>query len=284
MKVQILDTDALRQIDPLVLSRVAVAEGWRQIEPFGRCSDIFGGEGLPEIIIPRTSDLGDYPKIVEGLMRVFAEKTGEDQLTLYERFRAANHDRVQFVASHIQGRGAFGLSNAVTAMGLVRDVVLVAAASVTRPRRVYSARALRGADPLISKFCLHQTDTCGFSMTLSYRPAPPTPQVISERQVVVRLLHALQAIRLSGQKATVYGQKMYTHLVRHGVSANLCEALARMINQMGPVGVHISWAPLYPTYEPNTHFGLSGLDVGVLRTIAKRYRRPSARLRDLLRI
>lgn len=284
MKVQIQDNDALREIDPLALLHVATAEGWRYVEPFGRSADVFAAEGLAELTIPRTRELGDYPRVVRGVIEVICRKTGEDQLTLYRRLRAADHDQVRFVAPHIQTRGAFGLANAVNAISAIRDILVAVGASVTQPRRVYSGRRLRAAEPLVGKFCLQQTDTGGFGVTLSYRPTATMPGVVSERHVTVRLLHALQSIRRASRRATVYGVGVYDRLVRHGVSANLCDALAGMINQMGPLGVHVTWAPVCPTYEPNTRFGLSGLDVGVLRMISKRYRSPTARLRDLLGI
>ena len=60
MKVSIRDADALRAVSPAALTAYVRAAGWRRSEPYGEHSDVYDGEALPEIIVPRTAHLGDY--------------------------------------------------------------------------------------------------------------------------------------------------------------------------------------------------------------------------------
>ena len=80
MKVRIEDVEALRAVSPAALSAYARANGWVQGERYGDFSDFYRAEGLPEIILPRTQQLGDYANVVSRLIGIFA---GVDELTLY---------------------------------------------------------------------------------------------------------------------------------------------------------------------------------------------------------
>ena len=69
MKTSIQDRDALLAVSPVALSAYARAEGWSKEEAYGDFSDIYVADGLPEIILPRTENLGDYADVVSTLHR-----------------------------------------------------------------------------------------------------------------------------------------------------------------------------------------------------------------------
>ena len=75
MKTSIQDRDALLAllaVSPVALSAYARAEGWSKAEAYGDFSDIYVADGLPEIILPRTENLGDYADVVSTLIGIFA--------------------------------------------------------------------------------------------------------------------------------------------------------------------------------------------------------------------
>ena len=92
MKVNIRDVDALRAVTPAALAAYARDAGWRIQERYRKHSNVYVGEGLPEIIIPRTERLGDYASIVAAMIDTFAKVADLDETTVYRLLVASDRD------------------------------------------------------------------------------------------------------------------------------------------------------------------------------------------------
>ena len=66
----------LRDISPSALSSYVRSEGWSKSGTYWEYSDIYSGEGKPDIIVPRTDVTDDYAVIVSDLISKFAEALG----------------------------------------------------------------------------------------------------------------------------------------------------------------------------------------------------------------
>ena len=99
MKVDICDRDALMAVSPTALSAYARISGWSPRQSYREHSDIFVGEGLPEIIVPRTVRLGDYASAVAAVIKTFAQVSGEDMLTVYRSVVTADRDIIRIRAT-----------------------------------------------------------------------------------------------------------------------------------------------------------------------------------------
>ena len=99
MKTSIQDRDALLAVSPVALSAYARAEGWSKAEAYGDFSDIYVADGLPEIILPRTENLGDYADVVSTLIGIFARVADVDELTLYRNLVTADRDVIRMRAA-----------------------------------------------------------------------------------------------------------------------------------------------------------------------------------------
>ena len=66
------------------------SHGWVQAGTYGAHSDVYIGRALPEILLPRTAHLADYPSVVSRLITVFANVAGIDQIAVYEDILAAD--------------------------------------------------------------------------------------------------------------------------------------------------------------------------------------------------
>ena len=99
MKTSIQDRDALLAVSPVALSAYARAEGWSKEEAYGDFSDIYVADGLPEIILPRTENLGDYADVVSTLIGIFARVADVDELTLYRDLVTADRDVIRMRAA-----------------------------------------------------------------------------------------------------------------------------------------------------------------------------------------
>jgi len=92
MRVDIHDRNALLAVSPSALSAYARATGWHQHSTYRNSSDVYIAEELPEIIIPRVRQLGDYASVVSELITIFADVTGRDEMNIYRCLVTADRD------------------------------------------------------------------------------------------------------------------------------------------------------------------------------------------------
>lgn len=259
MRASIRDADALRAVTPAALSAYARAAGWSAREPYRKHSDVYEGEGRPEIIIPRTEHLGDYASIVAAMVETFAQVADEDELTIYRSLVTADRDvvRVRVVPSD---DGSMTLNDGADLIGSARDLFLSVACSLHDPQPAYPTTANSDAVGLVRRMHLDQTNQGNFSVTLLTPVVPPpipTPypdpddsNAPIERRMIRHLMEALSAARKMVERPAVVERTSFATSVASGVSANLCEALVRIIAPFRTLDVGASWARTRPMSVP----------------------------------
>ena len=255
MKARILDANALRGVTPGGLAAYARSAGWAKTEPYGDAADAWHGEGLSEILLPRTDLLGDYPSVVSRLIGIFSEESGQDELAVLKDLLEADHDVIRVRAMEGATNGSIALDTGVEIVSQTREMLLAAAcATVGSPQQVYRAGANKEAADFVKRVRLGQTEHGSFVVTLM-APVPPTVRPpldeswgsIEEeplsRRVILRLVEALQASR---QAAELWnsgsGHQEFEAAVSAGVSANLCDAVAGLIGGTNRLEVSVAWA------------------------------------------
>ena len=98
MKIEIRDKDALVAVSPAALSAYARTLGWRRDEPWQDVADVYVGDGLPEILVPITSAIGDFASAVAALIDTFSDVTGQDQLSVFRDVITADRDIIRVKA------------------------------------------------------------------------------------------------------------------------------------------------------------------------------------------
>ena len=126
MKATILDPEALRAIKPIALAFYARSEGWTKCETYGAHADVYVSAGKPEIILPRTEQLGDYPSVVAKLIGIFADVSQRDQLALYRDLSGADRDVVRIRAFGGDDDGSVPIDAGVEIVTHARQLVLAA--------------------------------------------------------------------------------------------------------------------------------------------------------------
>ena len=252
MRVSIRDRGALSAVSPAALSAYARAAGWCRHETYGEHSDVYVGESRPEIIVPRTERLGDYASVVATLIDTFAGVTGQDELSVYRSLATADRDVVRVRAAG-SDNGSVTLNDGVDLIVGTRDLVLSAACSLGEPQPVYRAGAKREAADLLRQMRLGQTDQGSFVVTLltpvvpppmpSLLPDPDDRNAPIERRMTRRLVEAVTAAWQATERAAAGDDAAFEETVASGVSANLCEALVRIIEPFETLDVSVSWAP-----------------------------------------
>ena len=281
MKVRIRDIEALNAISPGALSSYARDEGWEKIEEYGKHADVYVADGRPEIIVPRTTHLGDYAETVSELIVIFAEAAGRDELAMYRDLVTADRDVIRVRAVESED-GSVSLNDGVGFVEGARDMVRAAACSVRDPRPVYRAGANREAAEYLERVRLGQTEQGSFAVTLltpvvpppTQQPQPPLDPALDpgpfERQVTDRLAEALEAARQATERTNAGEASAFSEAVASGVNANLCEALVQMIGPFPTLDIGLVWARTRP--RPRLSVPFPGSDAPLLREAARAFR------------
>ncbi len=290
MQVSIRDADALRAISPAALAAYAHARGWHQGEPYRTHSSVYVGDNLPDIIIPRTTKLGDYASAVGALVKTFAQVINQDELAVYRHLATADRDIIRIRAA-AGDDGSIGIEDGVRLVSGARDLLLATACSLGEPRNVYRVGANREATDLMKRMRLGQTDQGSFAVTLltpeiapaisTLLPDSDDRQAPIARRLTRRLIGALAAAREASESVATGDGVAFGEAVAEGVSANLCEALVQIIEPFTSLDIEVLWACTRPSNISGAPVRFGKADAPILREVARSFRdratRPSPR-------
>ena len=282
MKATIQDKGALSAVSPTALSAYARVAGWIKVESFGEHSDVYSGNELPEIVLPRTPQLGDYAYVVSQLIGIFAQVAGTDELSLYRDLVTADRDVIR-VRVDDANDGSVAISAGIALMEGASEMILAAACSLSDPRPLYRSGANRNAADYLRQVRLGQTEQGSYAVTLLTPVVPPPIQlelvpnltldsVPIERQVTNRLVEALTATRRATERTIGGDTSAFLDYVQYGVSANLCEALVKLAEPFPTLDVSVSWARTRPMKTVRDDFHFDNEFVPILREAARSFR------------
>ena len=274
MRAYIQDKGALTSVTPEALSAYALTEGWRKVEPYGDYSDVYTKDGGPEIILPRTQHIGDYANVMAQLIEIFARNAEVDELSLFRDLVTADRDVVR-VRADVGETGDVAVNVGVDLMVGARNMLLAVACSLWDSRPVYRSgdEEYKEASRHLDRMRLGQTEQGSFVITLltprldqGWELADHAP---IDRQITRRLANALVAMREAIEVADEEDAESFFGAVRHGVNANLCNALVKMTNPVPAVDISLSWARTLPMPTTRQVTRFSNDDVPVLRQAAR---------------
>ena len=289
MTTNLRDREVLLAVSPLALSAYARVAGWSRSESFGDYSDVYAGSGLPEIIIPRTQRLGDYAQVVAHLISIFAQVADVNEVILYNDLVVADRDVTRVRVNVSDVNGSIRLEQGPNLVSGARDMLLAAACSLHEPRPVYRVGANKEANDYLRRVRLGQTEQGSFVVALLSPVIPPPVQEPLwpdlenyldplERRVTRRLTQALSAVHEATAKTMTGDAAAFTNAVAEGISANLCEALAKMLEPYEYLDVSTTWAQSRPMQGPRHSVQFSKDDTVILLEAARSFRSREPRL------
>ena len=283
MRVSIRDRDALLAVSPAALSAYARAAGWTRQATYRVHSDIYVGDGLPEIIVPHTEHLGDYASVIAALIDTFAAVGDLDETTVYRDLVTADRDVIRVRAMNRDHSGSLPVGVGADLLCSSRDMLLAAACSLVKPRPFYRPGANREAADYLRRVRLGQTDHGSFVVTLlSPVVSPPIQMPLLtdadargdpfERRVTRRLAEALARTRRATDDTNRGDANAFPASVGQGVSANLCDALATLTETLPELDVSVVWARTHPRNELRTVVRFAAHDGPILREASRALR------------
>ena len=100
----------------------------------------------------------------------------------------------------------------------------------------------------------------------------PIEDVPIERRMTRNLLEALTAAREATERTSAGEMDAFLETVKRGTSANLCNALAMLIEPFGGIDIGLTWARTWPAETARETVRFGAADAPILREAARRFR------------
>lgn len=294
MKAQITDRDALRAVSPLMMTAYARAAGWIPVGRYRQHSEIYEHVDAPELIIPGTERLLDYADAVAAFVQVIAIAEARDELEVYRDLVSSDRDLVRLRAPYAGSDGSVFIDAGVMLFEQARNLLTAAACAATGPRRTYRAGSVKEAQDYMSRVRLGQTEQGSYVVTLLI-PIPPAMRLEQsglwpehdeepfERRVTKTLAKSLDAARVAAESVALGGASGgFERAVDAGVSANLCDALADLIDSGEGLDVSFSWAKTRPRPETRKVISFERSEAPIFRAAASDFRSKEPRGEETL--
>ena len=274
------DRASLRVITPVALSYYARAEGWNSAGTYRQHSDVYAGDGKPEIIVPRTDVIDDYAMAVSDLIAIFARVLDRDKASVYRDLTLADRDVMRIRALEAEPDG-LPFESSHTMLAGTRGMLIAAAKSLDNNRLVYPSGAGGAVADYLNRIRLGHTEKGSFALVLvspaiapQLHPLLPDDDVATptERRVAQRLSQSLFATRSAAERAASGDVNAFSQVGFHGVSANLCEAVADLVTGVSAFDVSFSWAMTRPSEARRGPVSFSYGDVSRLKEAARSFR------------
>ena len=277
--------NVLLNITPGVMCAYLEAHGWKFMEPYGDAGKVYSlNENSPEIVVPASQQLSDYTLVLNEIVEILSKIEERDGLAILRDLSMAEFDLVRVRAPGAIGDGSISIDMGVTLFEQSRNMLLAAACSTSRPQPAFRAGSNREAVAYLQKVRLGQTEQGSFVVNL-LSPVPSGPAVQTgspsglrgepfARRVTHKLVSGLRAVR---QAVDLAGRSLnrdvgvFEDMVEDGVSANLCDAVEKMLTSensrenQGSLDISISWALTRPHPGGRAQVQFEGSDAPVLK-------------------
>jgi hypothetical protein len=259
------DARAYEALQPFQVAAYLRSRGWQRSEDIRDVATVWvpsASDQQVEVILPTDRTVGDFAIRMAELIRALSaiEHRPPDEITSDIIVATSDVVRLSFVGEAYDD-GTVPIETGARLVGLVRDAVLAAASVTAVPRAVLPTRKPELAVEFLRKVRLGQTERGSYVLTvqspvqpdLVYQPElmpdAEGPRVPYERRVMLTLAHALEATRHAATDAAATGSSQsFVEAVKSGVSANLCDAIAGMLDAPETHGITVSfsWSPTRP--------------------------------------
>ncbi|HNH49764.1 MAG TPA: hypothetical protein PKY30_22160, partial [Myxococcota bacterium] len=192
------------------------------------------------IEVPQRSSAPDYPRVLGVLLRDLAVLEQRSEGSLLKDIHTATVDVVRLALEGQATRdGRIPVEAGRRVYGAARDLLLAAACSVVDPRAAYATRRSERALAVVDQARFGQTERGSFVITLETSVPPRLdaglfddgdPDAPLDRKTTIRLARAIAAAEVATRGSAASGTLApYQERMREGVSANLCDALAELL-------------------------------------------------------
>ena len=265
MNIEATDIALAESVTPRGMHAYLAANGWKKLGPYhGNTGDVYclREDEREAVLVPASAKFADYVTRLLQLAETLGRVENRRQSNVLTDLSLAEVDLIRVRLPNANDDSSIPLSAGVGLLDESRKLLLAAACSASRPQRRFRAGRNQKAAAYVDRVRLGQTEPGSFVVKLL---GPVTPSLTNagpgllallepfERQVAQMLVSGLRAAREATELANRgEGIDAFEERVCKGVSANLCQATANLINTGSGLDVSVSWALTRQPYGEET--------------------------------
>ncbi|WP_428261082.1 hypothetical protein [Haliangium sp.] len=291
MKILFRDRAALANLVPLHVKAYLHHRGWTESERIGDKAAVYtyrrGDERAWEILVPLRSSVADYAECMAEVLVTLSEVEKRSEPAIFDDLSTTGADVIRIRAPEAS-EGTMAISDGVRVYEEAENLLLAAACAVERPGRAsyYAPRKFAKASEYLQSARLGQTERGSYVLTILSPVGPTLRQPVVgavedepfARAVTHTLTRALGALEQAVERAAASDDFAdFERAVEHGVSANLCEAVAQMTHRAHGLDIGLSWALVRPAPMANPHHRFTVDSARIVEEAAREFRRDESR-------
>jgi hypothetical protein len=248
MKIRAQESIDLLALQPLEVAAWLRAHGWSKHQDLpGNCGSVWRRTvaGVTyEVMLPLDRRLSDFRLRLGELLETLVEVDGRATSELFNELLVSTHDilRIRLMAPDLSD-GSLAVDDFAQLASQTRELLLAAACSAIEPRPFWHSRKPDRAVDQVRKLRVGQSERGSYILTVHSQVSPDLDgkgrlfEVIEppfERQIMETLAVSLERLaQAATDAAQVSSVSSFESEVRHGVSANLCAAVAGLWDDWG---------------------------------------------------
>ena len=255
MSAHVTEAMLAETVNPLGVHAYLAANGWAKIGPcHGDTGDTYRlqEDERETVLVPASATFADYVTRIVQLAEILGRVENRRETAVLADLSLADVDLIRIRLPEALDHNSIPLSAGVDLLQESHKLLLAAACSASRPQRLFRAGRHQQAAAYVDKVRLGQTEPGSFVVNMlapispSLRKSEPAQLPLLdpfERRATRMLVSGLRATR----EATVRVNRRedigaFEERVVKGVSANLCQAAANLIDTGKGLDVSVSWA------------------------------------------
>ncbi|MEV7989041.1 hypothetical protein [Micromonospora sp. NPDC085948] len=273
-----MSADELRaasDLTPETLSGYLSSTGWAPEQRLERATlwSRREADGDFQVLVPGDQALRDYASRISDFLATVAAVEERPIRLLLDDLETTGADTLSFRLLPSGPSGTIPLFNAVDALAGVRELVVSSTYALMteqpmlvqgrRPDSAFDfARTVRLGTPRAGSWAI--------AAQLAVPPADANAAPPLARQVSLQMHRAVRAcFAASGEAQRDFDLELFLRRTREGVSANVCDALAKLGRDGVPYDVRFNWAVQLPSSVPARSFRFSSRRIEVLHAAAE---------------
>jgi hypothetical protein len=266
MKDPLRDTEAIRGLSLPLLAGYLDSTGWSRSQEasLSRYAEAwtYGSAREAEIVLPVDHTVNDYVARIREAMDTLAAIEERPASEIFNAVRLGSHDVIRVPLGTDGADYGIPLEEGVPVIEYAMEMMTAAACAAAHPRPYFRGNRPKEATEYLRGVRLGHTERGSYVLTiLSFIPGEPQMQLLETqpqarepfaRRATTTLSGALATLQKTAETSMIRGDlDDFRGAANHGVSANLCDAIAGISGEENgrSVTVDIAWAVTRPRPE-----------------------------------
>lgn len=279
------ELETISALSPTHVAGYLRSRGWRDQGKYGSYGQLYSrnvDDRAFNVVLPRLATISDFAIRMKELINVVAQAERRKAASVLFDLTLAPFDVIRVRSMDADAYGSIRFAKGLDLHEEAKRAVIAAANAVAseQPRKAWKGRRPDSVGQYLERVRLGQTENASFSLTVlspySFDPEGQEKATLFEdeafgRRVTLKFGSALTAIEAALAEA-VAGDPLpaFEKGIAAGVSADMCQALAKLADNESGIQVSVTWSPAKPANGP-IRLSLTPQDSAVLHDVARTF-------------